>query len=214
MGDYYIGHDEPSALFYSNRPGSGNSNVYQVTLPTDPKDQPSQDGSGTTWNFQLRPAFWFGMALCDDQSAPNPANTSVPSRAGPNVHCTPNSDTNIYTGTQFGQDHFIGQHPGSAFMEMQFYPPGWAPWPAGSSCDATKWCAAMVTFGFSRNANFPAGSPNRNQNETCQAQVGLEYANFAFITKNGVSQAPANPLEADRRDLHAGSHQGPVHELR
>ncbi len=75
--EYYIGHDEPSALFYSNRAGSGNANVYQLTLPSDPKDQPRQDGTGTTWNFQLRPAFWFGMAMCDDQSAPNPAGAET-----------------------------------------------------------------------------------------------------------------------------------------
>jgi hypothetical protein len=196
VGGYYIGHDEAATIFYSNRAGSGNSNVYQLTLPTDPATQPRQDGTGTTWNFQLHPTFWFGMALCDDQSAPNPAGTSVQSRAGSNVPCTPDSDANIYTGTQFGQDHFIGQHPGTAFLEMQFYPPGWAPLPAGISCDATKWCSAMLIFGFSRNSNFPPGSANRNQNETCEAQVGQEYANFAFITKNGVSQGPANPLEA------------------
>src|SRR5262249_39422428 len=28
------------------------------------------------------------------------------------------------------------------------------------------------------------------------AQVGTEYVNFAFLTKNGVSQAPANPVDA------------------
>src|SRR5262249_17251276 len=64
----YTGHDEPSLLFYSNTPGSGNSNKYRVQLPTDPKQQPRQDGTGATWNFQLHPAFWFGMALCDNQS--------------------------------------------------------------------------------------------------------------------------------------------------
>jgi len=192
--EYYIGHDEPSALFYSNRAGSGNANVYQLTLPSDPKDQPRQDGTGTTWNFQLRPAFWFGMAMCDDQSAPNPAGAETGSRAGPTVPCTADSDANIYTDT-LGGAHYIGQHPGSAFMEMQFYPPGFAPWPAGASCDATKWCAALNIDSLSRNSNFPVGDPRRNNNPTCLAQTGLEYVNFAFITKNGVSQAPANPKD-------------------
>ena len=54
--DEYVGHDEPSLLFYSDDPGSGNSNLYKVRLPTDPKQQPVQDGSGATWNFQLHPA--------------------------------------------------------------------------------------------------------------------------------------------------------------
>ena len=87
----YIGHDEPSILFYSDRGGSGNSQTYKLTLPTDPPTQPAQDGSGGTWNFQLHPAFWFGVAMCDDQSAPNPGGSSF----GPTVPCTPNSDTNI-----------------------------------------------------------------------------------------------------------------------
>ena len=67
---YVSGHDEPSVLFYSTAPGSGNSDQYRVTLPTDPVAPPKQDGTGSTWNFQLRPAFWLGMIMCDDQDAP------------------------------------------------------------------------------------------------------------------------------------------------
>src|SRR2546423_7325313 len=33
---HYVGHDEPSNLFYSNQPGSGNQNRWQLTLPKDP----------------------------------------------------------------------------------------------------------------------------------------------------------------------------------
>jgi hypothetical protein len=32
--DEYVGHDEPSLLFYSNKPGAGNRAQYSVTLPT------------------------------------------------------------------------------------------------------------------------------------------------------------------------------------
>ena len=85
---YTSGHDEPSLLFYSNQAGSGNSSEYHLTLPSDPPAPPTAGGGGTTWNFQLRPAFWFGMAMCDDQSAPNPG-----------VTCPPDSDSNIHTGT-------------------------------------------------------------------------------------------------------------------
>src|SRR5215472_4028448 len=95
----YIGHDEPSLLFYSNTPGSGNNQSYHVQVPTESTKLPTQDGTGGTWNFQLHPAIWFGMALCDDQSAPNPGGSKL---AGPNVPCTPNSDSNIYTGTTPG----------------------------------------------------------------------------------------------------------------
>src|ERR1700759_1739401 len=58
--DVYVGHDEPSVLFKSSVPGSGNDMTYTVTLPRDPVIQPSNSGIGTTWNFQLRPTFWFG----------------------------------------------------------------------------------------------------------------------------------------------------------
>ena len=123
----YTGHDEPSALFYSNTPGSGNNDVYLLRLPTDPKTLPTQNGTGGTFNFQLHPAFWFGMAMCDDQSAPNPGGSSF----GATVPCTADSDTNIYNSSDPTSPRYIGRHPGTAFMEMQFYPPGWAPLPAG-----------------------------------------------------------------------------------
>src|SRR6202022_2312276 len=91
----YTGHDEPSLLFYSNVPGSGNSGRYFLRLPKDPPTLPRQDGKGGTFNFQLHPAFWVGMALCDDQSAPNPGGSNV----SPNIHCVPNSDKNIFDGS-------------------------------------------------------------------------------------------------------------------
>src|SRR5262249_50919933 len=65
----YVGHDEPSLEFKSNVPGSGNDMTYTMTLPTDPSVQPNASGAGgTTWNFELRPTFWFGVTLCDNQS--------------------------------------------------------------------------------------------------------------------------------------------------
>ena len=33
-GDY-VGHDEPSLLFYSNQPGSGYTNVWHLQIPKD-----------------------------------------------------------------------------------------------------------------------------------------------------------------------------------
>ena len=58
-GDEYVGHDEPSIEFKSGVPGSGNDMTYTVTLPTDPHARPAATGAGGTWNFQLRPTFWF-----------------------------------------------------------------------------------------------------------------------------------------------------------
>ena len=85
----------------------------------------------------------------------------------------------------------MGKHPGSAFMEMQFYPPGWVSWPAATSCDATRWCAALNIDSFSTNQN--TGQVN---NSACLAAAGEEYVNFAFVTRNGVAHAPASPLLA------------------
>ncbi len=171
--DVYVGHDEPSTLFYSNVPGSGNRMRYQLTLPKDPS--PSNPMTpGKSYNFELHPAFWFGMAMCDTQSYPELVNT-----------CTPDSDSNIV-------DPAVSpNHPGTAFMEMQFYPPGWVEWPAGNSCDPTKWCAALNIDSLSENSI--TGAPG-----ACTGLVGVEPVNFAFITKSGHPQpsSPPNPLDA------------------
>src|SRR5690242_842176 len=139
----YVGHDEPATTFYDNHPGSGNNATYLLRIPKDPPVLPKQDGTGGTFNFQLHPAFWFGMALCDNQSGPE--FTHAP--------CKPDSDSNIFDGSDPNAPDYIGKHPGAAFLEVQFYPPGWAPWPAGVSCDATKWCAAMAIFSLSQDQN-------------------------------------------------------------
>src|SRR5205807_8268254 len=34
------------------------------------------------------------------------------------------------------------------------------------------------------------------QNATCAAKIGLETFEFAFVTRDGVAQAPANPLDS------------------
>src|SRR5215469_4196764 len=101
----YIGHDEPALLFYSSTPGSGNSSRYLLRLPEDPPNLPKQDGTGGTFNFQLHPAFWFGMAICDTQSYPLAVST-----------CKPDSDDNIYDNPDPGAADYIGKHPGTAFM--------------------------------------------------------------------------------------------------
>lgn len=191
--DVYVGHDEPALNYYGTTPGAGNDNTYVVRLPKDPAQQPKQDGSGTTWNFQLHPAFWFGMALCDDQSAPAP---------GQNATCKPDSDSNIYDDSNPASPHYVGKHPGGSYMEMQFYPPGWVPWPAGVSCDPTQWCAALNIDGLSENMN--TGTLN---NSACQSTVGTEFVNFAFITKNGKATTPANPANNNRFNVD------PTHDL-
>lgn len=174
----YTGHDEPSVLFYSNASGSGNTMVYLMQLPKDPPTLPKQDGTGGTFNFQLHPAFWVGMAMCDDQSAPNPGGSYI----GPNIPCSPNSDVNIFDGSDPTKANYIGKHPGAGFMEMQFYPPGWV-----NGADPTRWASALNIDSLSENMNTGLGN-----NAACGGPV--EYVNFAFITKDGVPTGPPGPL--------------------
>ena len=123
---HYVGHDEPSVLFNSNVPGSGNHMSYNVVLPKDPSAS-NPNKVNKSYSFELSGADWFGMAMCDTQSYPEQVKT-----------CPPDSDKNILDPT------FSPKHVGQAFMEMQFYPPGWIPWPTwqvavgASSCDPTQ----------------------------------------------------------------------------
>jgi hypothetical protein len=177
----YVGHDEPSLEFKSGVPGSGNDMTYTMTLPKDPKTQPNASGAGgSTWNFQLRPTFWFGMTLCDSQSAPEFT-----------TNCTPDSDSNNLVGSNPNAPDYIGKHPGNAFMELQFYGPGYVPQFEGFGCTATQYCAAMTIDSFVSNQN--TGVDNT---KACDNYIlgGVEPINWAYITKSGVSQAPANPL--------------------
>jgi hypothetical protein len=167
--DQYVGHDEPSVLYYSNVPGAGNRNSWQVTLPKDPPPTPVP---GRSWTFQLNPAFWFGMAMCDTQSYPEVRST-----------CTPDSDSNITA---------LARHAGTAFMELQFYPPGWVKQFAGSSCDARDWCAALNIDSLSED---PIHGTTLNPTCTNQILGGTEYINFAFLTKSGTPIGPPNPLQ-------------------
>ena len=174
----YTGHDEPAIAFFSNRPGSGYQQLYYLRLPKDPKAFPKQDGTGPTWNFQLHIAFWIGNAICDNQSAPAPSNAP----------CKPDSDSNIKESADPSSPDYVGKHAGTAFQELQFYPPGWTPWPAGVSCDAKQWCAALNFDSLSRNQNT-----NVDNNDDCLNTAGLEPVAFAFVTKDGKPEAPVDP---------------------
>jgi hypothetical protein len=169
---YYVGHDEPSVLYYSNVPGSGNQMRYNLTLPREPSPKVV---NGRSWSFQLTPAIWFGMAMCDTQSYPLQVST-----------CKPDSDANI-TGNP-------AQHPGTAFTELQFYPPGWVKQFNSQSCDPRDWCAALNIDSLSED---PVNGTTLNT--TCQNSIlgGVEYVNFAFLTKSGKPIGPPNPLQFD-----------------
>jgi hypothetical protein len=176
---HYVGHDEPSLLFDSNVAGSGNHMSYNVTLPSDPSPT-NPTAPGKSYQFELSGADWFGMAMCDTQSYPEQVST-----------CPADSDQNILDPS------VSPAHVGQAYMEMQFYPPGWIPWPTwavavgASACSATQWCAALNIDSLSLNP-----VTGKQNNAACENVVGEEYVNFAFVTHNGVATGPANPVDA------------------
>jgi hypothetical protein len=166
----YIGHDEPSMRFISNQPGSGDNVTFTERLPLEPKALPTvaHPGSDVTHTFELTIAPWYSITVCDPQSAPqNP--------------CTPESDANAPNG------HYPGA--GAGFVELQFYPPGFAPFTDNISCDNTHWCSALNIDSLECvGSGFEA--PNCNQN--CPEPV-----NFAFVQTNGVPTGPPSPQLSD-----------------
>ena len=181
--------------------------TYTMTLPRDPKKQPNASGvGGSTWNFQLRPTFWFGLTLCDTQSAPEFTHK-----------CKPDSDANNLVGTNPKARDYIGKHPGNAFMELQFYGPGYVPQFEGFGCAKTQYCAAMTIDSFVQNQNTGVANTSACNNYVLG---GPEPINWAYITKSGKSQAPANPLftgtltNPNFAAVNPDLKKGPAHEAR
>jgi hypothetical protein len=179
-GGPYVGHDEPSLLFYDHRPGSGNDVTYNIRLPKDPPTMPTEDSSnGVYWNFEQRAAFWFGMIMCDTQSSPEYQHS----------RCKPDSDGNIFDSTNPRSGRYIGKAPGNAYMELQFYPPGWVPQFTGFDCPGTKWCVALTIDSLNIDQNKGV-----NNNTACQNLVGLEPVNWAYLTFSGKPHGAPDPI--------------------
>src|SRR5579864_993000 len=137
---WYIGHDEPSLRFLSTAPGSADNITFTERLGTDPAALPTVDdpGSDITHYFELSPAPWFSLTVCDPRSAPLRP-------------CKPKSDSNAPSATSPGG--------GAGFVEVQFYPPGFGPFIDNTSCDNTHWCSALTIDSLECNA---AGKCNNN----------------------------------------------------
>src|ERR1700678_2981437 len=169
---YYVGHDEPALLFYSATSGSGNSSLYYVTLPKEPTESAAAGGVNS---FRLYTAFWLGMALCDSQSAPEFTHNQ----------CKPDSDTNIFDGSDPTMPDYAGHRPGGAYMELQFYPPATSA-QNPPSCDPNKWCAALTIDSFSADQTV---TPETFNNFDCEVDYGDEPANLAWVTRSGNATA-------------------------
>ena len=161
---HYIGHDEPSVKFISSTAGSGNTMTYLTKIPVDPHQSPTPSGSVTNYG-QLSVAPWFGLPMCDPKSYPQNA-------------CAPDSDTNTGLGAP--------TDAGSAFMELQFYAPGFTPFASNISCDVTKWCARLTIDSLAATFNFAFINP------AC-----TEPVNAAFLQRNGVPTGPPSPQLSD-----------------
>ena len=163
---HYIGHDEPSVRFLSDRPGSGSSYTLNERLPLDPASRPTtgHPGQDATHWFELSLAPWLSMTLCDPHSTPL-------------LPCKPRSDANAPRGRYPGA--------GAAFMELQFYPPGFAPFADSISCDNTHWCSALTID------SLECTTSGRCNNDC------VEPVNFAFVQRDGVPAGPPSPQLAD-----------------
>jgi hypothetical protein len=171
----YIGHDEPIVRYFSGHTGSGNNVVWHETLGKDPAALPTVNtpGKDVTHNVELTVAPWFGMALCNQFSYPL-------------LPCKPDSDVNAPASVNAPVP--AGAYPGggSSFLEMQFYPPGMAPFVDNISCDNTHWCASLHINDLECTTNFASCNPH------CE-----EPTNFAFIQSNGVPTGPPSPQLSD-----------------
>jgi len=163
---HYIGHDEPSVRFLSSEPGSGANTTLTERLPVEPAALPTvrHPGKDVTRTFELTLAPWLSTDVCDPQSTPM-------------LPCTPESDANAPNGSYPGA--------GAAFVELQFYPPGFAPFSDSISCDNTHWCSALTIDSLECSAS---GACNAN----CPEPV-----NFGFIQTNGVPAGPPSPQLSD-----------------
>src|SRR5689334_883117 len=172
---HYIGHDEPSVRFLSNQPGSGSNYSMTERLPVEPRALPTvrHPGRDVTHTFELTVAPWTSTTVCDPQSTPM-------------LPCTPESDANAPNGTYPGA--------GAAFVELQFYPPGFAPFADSISCDNTHWCSALTIDSLECKAD---GTCNPN----C-----IEPVNFGFIQTNGVPAGPPSPQLSDLSTVTPNAH--------
>jgi hypothetical protein len=176
---HYIGHDEPSIRFISNRPGSGDSVSFTERLPVEPRALPTvrRPGHDVTHTFELTVAPWFSIDVCDPNSTPL-------------LPCTPGSDANAPSGSYPGA--------GAAFVELQFYPPGFAPFADNISCDNTHWCSALtIDSAECQGSGINAGPCNAN----CPEPV-----NFGFIQGNGVPTGPPSPQLSDSATVTPNRH--------
>ncbi|HEY2442150.1 MAG TPA: hypothetical protein VGI31_03360 [Streptosporangiaceae bacterium] len=172
---HYIGHDEPSVRLISDQPGSGSNVTVNERLPVDPGALPTvkHPARDVTHWFELSIAPWLSIDVCDPHSTPL-------------LPCKPTSDTNAPHGKYPGA--------GAAFVELQFYPPGFAPFTDNLSCNDSQWCSALTIDSLEC-----AGTG------ACNGHC-VEPVNSAFIQTNGVPTGPPSPQLSNRASFTPNAH--------
>jgi hypothetical protein len=175
---HYIGHDEPSIRFVSSQPGSGDNVTYNERLPVEPRALPTMQNPGhdVTHTFELTIAPWFSVDVCDPDSTPM-------------LPCTPESDANAPSSSSPGA--------GAAFVELQFYPPGFAPFSDNISCDNTHWCSALTIDSAECAGSGISAGP-------CSPDCP-EPVNFGWIQTSGVPTGPPSPQLSDEATVTPNS---------
>ena len=173
---HHIRDGPGGTLPYGDPPEEIGAPLPNETLPVDPSAAPTAGTPGkdvADW-FELSPAPWFSMAMCDPYSYPQLPCVAESDANAPSCPNGFNCPSNAYPGG------------GSAVMEMQLYPPGNPPWPDNVSCSNVGWCAAITIDSLECTYLYA----------TCQTHCE-EPINSAFIQTNGVPTGPAGPGDAD-----------------
>ena len=203
----YVGHDEPSVEFKSASPGSGNDITYRLTLPKDPpqhvRRRTARAAPGTSSSG--RPS-GSGSRCATRSRRPS---TRRPAR--PTQTRTTSSEPNPTAAGLHRQAPRQRVH-GAAVLRPRLR----------SAVRGLRLHGAPVLRRHDdRQPDRPGPEHRRRPNNAdCDNYIlgGIEPINWAYITKSGVSQAPANPLFTGTFDdpnfaaVNPDSTEGPVDE--
>ena len=157
----------------------GELTTYKLTLPTEPPTRPSRTGQAAPSTSRTASAFWFGLALCDDQSAPNPGGSRCRARTFPARRTATRTSTTA---------------PTRATPTTSASTPARPSWSCSSTrragCTSSR-PASVATrpSGAPRLCHLPAQpEPEHRQvnNADCLSRSwASSRPNFAFITRDG-----------------------------
>ena len=194
----YTGHDEPSLLFYSGAPGSGNDSNYRWSFPRirrSCRSRTARVARSTSRTGSRSGSAW----ICATTSRHRSSRTTRACRTATRTSSTaPTRRKPTTSATIPGRRSWSCSSTRRAGCRSR----------TPSAATPRKWCAAMAIFSFNSDQN--TGVAN---NADCLNTVGIEPANFAFITRRRRA-ARARRLRSDLTlgDVHAQPGHGPVHE--